>query len=87
MSSLFWVIGGEYSDTHFTTVVEGSAQAFGPFRSYEDAKQVWRDRSIENRHKAHMRFTIATEGVASQHKVVPIAAPQIAPEQRVAAAY
>jgi hypothetical protein len=82
MSSVYWVIGGEYSDTHFTKIVEGSAKAFGPFRNYDDAKRVWREHSLESRHQAHTRFTIATEGVpAAQAKsAAPIVAAKVAAE-------
>lgn len=68
MSTQYWVIGGEYSDTHFSAMVEGTAQAFGPFRNYDDAKSSWREHSLNSRHKAHMRFSIATEAAPSQQR-------------------
>lgn len=68
MSTQYWVIGGEFRDTHFSAMVEGSAQAFGPFRSYEDAKAKWREQSLNSRHKAHMRFTIATEAAPTKQR-------------------
>ncbi len=39
--SLFWVVGGEYTDTHFQETVGSNEEWFGPFRDYEAAKQEW----------------------------------------------
>ncbi len=58
MSKQFWVIGGEYADTSFQQVVNGGAQALGPFRSYDEALEAWRAVALETRPYAHMRYTI-----------------------------
>ena len=39
--SLFWVVGGEYTDTHFQETVGSKEQWFGPFRDYQAAKEEW----------------------------------------------
>jgi hypothetical protein len=62
MSSRFWVIGGEYTDTAFERLVEGSGEVLGPYDSYDQARAVWQDRSVATRSQALMRFNIAREG-------------------------
>ena len=37
----FWVVGGEYADSHFCETVGGTEEWFGPFQDYETAKKVW----------------------------------------------
>jgi hypothetical protein len=61
MSKQFWVIGGEYADTRFERLVNGGAKALGPYPSYGDALEAWREISVETRPNAHMRFTIAAD--------------------------
>ena len=36
--SLFWVVGGEYTDTHFQETVGSNEEWFGPFRDYEGSR-------------------------------------------------
>ena len=59
MQSQFWVIGGEYTDSGFTRLADGTSQVFGPFSDYRQAQTVWREHSMNNRHLAMTRFTIA----------------------------
>jgi len=54
----YWVVGGEFRDTQFSELC-GPAEAVGPFPSYDAAFKVWKDRSVQTRPNAHMRFTIA----------------------------
>ena len=61
MSKQFWVIGGEYADTRFERLVNGGAKALGPYTSYDDALEAWREVAVETRPIAHMRFTIAAD--------------------------
>jgi hypothetical protein len=61
-SACFWVIGGEYTDTHFERLVEGTGQVYGPFDSYDKAKEVWEHQSVATRCRALMRFAIASAG-------------------------
>ncbi|HMA13463.1 MAG: DUF4170 domain-containing protein [Bacteroidota bacterium] len=37
----YYVVGGEYKDTHFVEAVGGDEQWFGPFADYEAAKKEW----------------------------------------------
>jgi hypothetical protein len=61
-SACFWVIGGEYTDTQFEQIVDGTGQVFGPFDSYDKAKAVWERQSVATRCQALMRFAIARDG-------------------------
>ena len=38
---MFWVVGGEYEDTHFQDTVGGNEEWIGPFSDYESARKVW----------------------------------------------
>lgn len=58
----FWVVGGEYKDTRFTEIKDGTRQIFGPFESYDQARSKWQAAAEMTRCNAHMRFTIAREG-------------------------
>ena len=60
MGQQYWVIGGEYSDADFRELACDDGRVFGPFGSYEQAQEVWRDRSAETRPVALMRFSIVT---------------------------
>lgn len=53
----FWVVGGEYRTTAFNELC-GPAEAVGPFRSYDDAFTVWKERSTATRPDALIRYTI-----------------------------
>jgi hypothetical protein len=53
----YWVVGGEFRDTEFTAL-EGSAEALGPFPSYDEAHREWERRSVETKRHAHVRYTI-----------------------------
>ena len=57
----FWVIGGEFGSMNFHTLVEGSAQVRGPFKTRTEAEECWREVSEESRHKAGVRFSIVEE--------------------------
>jgi hypothetical protein len=59
--SNFWVIGGEFGSMNFHTLVHGSAQVQGPFKSRTEAEEAWRMVSEEHRHKAGVRFSIVEE--------------------------
>ena len=61
--SNFWVVGGEFRSLNFHTLVEGSAQVRGPFRTRGEAESAWKAISEENRHRAGVRFSIVEEPV------------------------
>lgn len=58
MPRQYWVIGGEYEDADFQQMEEGSSRVFGPFQSYSEANQVWRQRSEVSRSRAYTRYSI-----------------------------
>ncbi|MGL5447843.1 MAG: DUF4170 domain-containing protein, partial [Rhabdaerophilum sp.] len=58
MAKQFWVIGGEYQCVEFQEVVSGTARVFGPFESYQEANEVWRERSVASRSSATTRYSI-----------------------------
>jgi len=37
----YYVVGGEYKDTHFVEAVGGDEQWFGPFADYDSAMKEW----------------------------------------------
>ena len=37
----YYVVGGEYKDTHFIEAIGGDELWFGPFADYEAAKKEW----------------------------------------------
>ena len=59
--SNYWVIGGEFGSMNFHTLVHGSAQVQGPFKTRGEAEEAWRTVSEEHRHKAGVRFSIVEE--------------------------
>ncbi|EKV31819.1 hypothetical protein C882_3570 [Caenispirillum salinarum AK4] len=61
-STRYWVIGGEYTDTAFTRIKDGTQTIAGPYADYQQALKDWRDLSEENRGDACLRYSIATEG-------------------------
>ncbi len=60
MSKQFWVIGGEYNCVEFQEVLPGTARVFGPYQTYEEANQVWRERSLASRSSATTRYSIVS---------------------------
>jgi hypothetical protein len=62
VAQLFWVIGGEYTDTTFSTMVGDEPEhRLGPFDHYDEAKAVWRARAMETIDDAHVRYRIEEE--------------------------
>ena len=39
--TVFWVIGGKYSETHLQGIVGSNEELIGPFRDYEEAVEEW----------------------------------------------
>lgn len=58
MQDEFWVVGGQFNDTSFTALVDGVAEAYGPFACYQDALRSWSDRSNGSRPRAAVRYSI-----------------------------
>ncbi|MCR9255865.1 MAG: DUF4170 domain-containing protein [Alphaproteobacteria bacterium] len=58
-SSSFWVVGGVYTDTSFTEIVEGGTEErFGPYDSYDAAKQMWQTKAWAGVDDANCRYRI-----------------------------
>ena len=59
----YWVVGGEYEDTSFTHIAGGGAEErFGPYGTVEQAKSVWRAKSIASVDNCNVRFHIERDG-------------------------
>ena len=59
---VYWVIGGEYTDTSFTSIVGGDAEKkIGPFDDYETAKSIWGKLAWQHVDDAHVRYRILNE--------------------------
>lgn len=59
---VYWVIGGEYTDTSFTVIKGGDAeQKIGPFPDYDTAKSIWGKLAWQHVDDAHVRYRILHE--------------------------
>ena len=58
----FWVVGGEYADTSFSSLNCASPTVAGPFDSEDDAKAAWRG-LYDKPHSALTRFSIVHENL------------------------
>lgn len=56
----YFVIGGEYSDTTFRSLVK-RAPVIGPLASWEEAYERWRERSFASMDNALVRFSIVEQ--------------------------
>jgi cobyrinic acid a,c-diamide synthase len=66
MSSRYWVVGGEYTDTAFEQVVAGTTEErLGPFDAYKAAHDAWQARAWATVDNAHKRYRIVEERAAS----------------------
>jgi len=54
----FWVVGGEYKDTHFVEVLGPGEEWVGPFADYESARKEWAKRAWGTVDEAHTRYRI-----------------------------
>lgn len=39
---MYIVHGGVFTDTNFDKIVKGTQETYGPFKTYEEAQNVWR---------------------------------------------
>ena len=53
----YFVVGGRYSDTTFTSLTNGDPTE-GPFDSYEEAVEVWRVASMQHVDEAFVRYLV-----------------------------
>ena len=65
MTTRYWVIGGEYEDPDFRSLIPGTEKMVGPFENEQKARTEWTrltccpDRSPA----ATVRFSIASESI------------------------
>ena len=63
MPQRYWVVGGEYTDTDFTTVIDGQdEERHGPFDSLEAARKEWAGLSMAKVDNAMVRYRIEHGG-------------------------
>ena len=60
----YWVIGGEYSNTAFTTLKAGRPEVAGPFDTREEAHEAWKRLSEQTRSCALAKYAITAEQIA-----------------------
>ena len=66
MARTYFVVGGEYADTSFTTIAPGHAEErFGPFEEHE-AHECWRAITGKTVDNAMVRYFIRSEGTADE---------------------
>ena len=55
----YWVVGGEFTDTSFTTLAPGVHEdRLGPYRTYREAYQSWQLRARATIDDACVRYRI-----------------------------
>ena len=59
----YWVVGGEYANSNFDSLKEGTGIVAGPYYLKDDALAEWK-RLSEAAGSAMMRYSIAEEQVA-----------------------
>jgi hypothetical protein len=59
----YWVVGGEYRDTHFSEIAPGKTEErHGPYATYAEAHKKWAERAWATVDDANSRFRIVSEG-------------------------
>jgi len=61
MRSKYWIVGGEYHDTTFDRIIDGTEQLIGPFPCRDEAMDEWKKLATETRSNCLARYTIAEE--------------------------
>ena len=54
---LFYVIGGEYTDTTFSSFVD-EEERYGPFDTWPEARAKWNEKSWQNVDSCHTKYEI-----------------------------
>jgi hypothetical protein len=62
MATRYWVVGGEYQDPEFRTLVAGTETVAGPFQDERRARDEWTRLTWCPCSSALTRYTIAAEG-------------------------
>lgn len=59
MSETYYVAGGLFTDTTFTTIADGKKTTrLGPFDDYSQAQAVWRAKAMETVDEVYAKFSI-----------------------------
>lgn len=66
MGQRFWVIGGDYADPAFTTLVPGTERMSGPFCDELRARTEWQRLTFRDHCCATTRFHITVEAGAGR---------------------
>jgi hypothetical protein len=66
MARQFWVVGGPFRDMTFSSLKEGGAELYGPFRSYREAHDCWRERAETTRAIATTRYTVVADALRAK---------------------
>jgi hypothetical protein len=55
----FWVVGGEFADARFEAPAPGrTMERLGPFPSYEEARKIWKARTMATIDNALVRYRV-----------------------------
>ena len=61
MRKKYWIVGGEYVDTGFNRLLDGTAEVLGPYTTRESALDEWKRLAAATKASCHTRYTIAEE--------------------------
>lgn len=62
MGAKFWVVGGDYLDTHFKEVVAGTTEErYGPYTDYREAHSQWQAKAWQTVDSCTKRYRIVEE--------------------------
>lgn len=61
MNVKYWIVGGEYTNTEFSELVNGTARVKGPYLDRDTAIEAWRRLTSDTRHQCLSRYSIAEE--------------------------
>lgn len=54
----YWIVGGRYKDTGFSQIDGGEEERFGPYHDYQEARDVWRSKSLMHMDDCMVRYRI-----------------------------
>ena len=72
MQKQYWVIGGEYRDADFDDMDPATSIVHGPFRDYDEARRVWRERSVATRWRHRTRYAIVVSARNPRTQTTPL---------------
>ena len=65
--SKYYVIGGEYTDTTFTAPAK-PLEEHGPYNTIDEARNVWKEKSMANIDNALIRYLVVGEDDSARPK-------------------